>query len=124
MSYELLFSRVVIIERVTSYELLSVHELRVSFCIRITSYCLLDELRVNFCIRVTSYCSLHELRVTFIERVTSFFFLFELQVFVCCTSYIFQNFLFYLSLIRFYHEKMFWKFHLLKHYETIKKVIT
>ena len=120
MSYELLFSRVVIIARVTSYELLLVHELRVSFCIRITSYCLLDELQVNFCIPVTSYCLLHELRVTFMKD----FFLFELQVVVCCTSYIFQNFLFYLSLIRFYHQKMCWKFHLLKHYETIKKVIT
>ena len=67
----------------TSYELFLLHELRVTFCIRVTSYCLLHELRVTFYIRVTSYCLLHELRVTFITRVTSYCLLHKLRVTFC-----------------------------------------
>ena len=73
--------------RVTSYELFLLHELQVTFCIRVTSYCFLHELRVTFYIRVASYCLLHELRVTFIARVTSYCLLHELRVTVCYTSY-------------------------------------
>ena len=62
-------------------------ELRVTFCIRVTSYYLLCELRVTFYIRVKSYCLLHELRVTFIARVTSYCLFYELRVTVYCTSF-------------------------------------
>ena len=40
--------------RVTSYELFLLHELRVTFCTRVTNYYLLNELQANFYIRVTS----------------------------------------------------------------------
>ena len=51
------------------------HELRVTFYIRVTSCYLLQELRVNFYVQVTSYYLLHELRVKFIMRVTSYYLL-------------------------------------------------
>ena len=86
-SYELISLRVAFIARVTSYNLFLLHELRVTFCIRVTSSCLLHELRVTFYIRVTSYCLFHELRVTIIARVTSYCLLHELRVTVYCTSY-------------------------------------
>ena len=46
-----------------------------------------QKLRVTFCIRVTSYRLLHDLRVTFIARVKSYCLLYELRVTVYCTSY-------------------------------------
>ena len=39
-----------------SYELILWLDLRVSFCIQVTSYCLLHDLRVNFCMGVKIYC--------------------------------------------------------------------
>ena len=74
--------RVTFYMRVTSY--CSLHKLQVTFCMQVTSYCLLHDLRVNFYIRVTSYCLLHEWRVSFIARVTSYFFLFIARI----TSYL------------------------------------
>ena len=71
---------------VTSYELFLLHELRVTFCIRVMNYSLLHELRATFYIRVTSYCLFHKLRVTFIARVTSYCLLHELRVTVYCKS--------------------------------------
>ena len=72
--------------QVTSYELIS---LRAAFIARVTSYrlLLLCELRVTFCMQVTSYCLLYELRVTIIARVTSYSLLYELRVTVSCKSY-------------------------------------
>ena len=72
----LMFSSDILINelRVTSYylyELSSLHELRVTFYMQVTSYSLLHELRFTMWIRVTSYCLLHELRVTFCMRVAS-----------------------------------------------------
>ena len=72
-SYELISLQVAFISRVTSYELFSLHELRVTFCIRVTSYCLLHELRVTFITRVTSYCFFTSYELLFIPRVTSYF---------------------------------------------------
>ena len=86
-SYELISLRVACIVRATSYELFLLHELRVIFCMQVTSRCLLHELGVTFYIRVTSYCLLHELRVTFIARITSYCILHKLRVTVYCTSY-------------------------------------
>ena len=86
-SYEIISLRVAFIARVTSYDLLLLHELRVTFCIRVMSSCLLQELRVTFYIRLTSYCLFHELRVTIIARVTSYCLLHELRVTVYCTNY-------------------------------------
>ena len=63
-SYELISWRVAFIARVTSYNLLLLHKLRVTFYIRITSCCLFHELRITIIERVTSYCLLHKLRVT------------------------------------------------------------
>ena len=74
-SYELISLRVAFIARVTSYDLFLLHELRVTFWIRVTSSCLLHELRVTFYIRVTSSMS-YELLL-----------LHESRVIVCCTSY-------------------------------------
>ena len=73
-------------QRVTSYELIS---LRVVFIAQVTSYklFLLHELRVIFCIRVTSNYLWHELRYFFIARVTGYWLLHELRVTVYCTSY-------------------------------------
>ena len=82
-SYELISLRVAFIARVTSYELFLLHELRVTFCIRVTSCCLLHELRVIFFVRVTSHCLLHKLRVTFIAQATSCCLLHELRVTFC-----------------------------------------
>ena len=39
-----------------SYELILWLDLRVSFCIQVTSYSLLHDLRVNFCMGVKIYC--------------------------------------------------------------------
>ena len=88
-SYKLLSWRVAFIARVASYELFLLQELRVTFCIQFTSYCLLHELRVTFYVRFTSYCLFHELRVTFITQVTSYYLLHELRVTFCIrfTSY-------------------------------------
>ena len=86
-SYKLISLRVAFIARVTRYDLFLLHELRVIFCIRVTSSCLLRELRVTFYIRVTSYCLFHELRVTIIARVASYCLLHELRVTVYCMSY-------------------------------------
>ena len=63
--------RVAFIARITSYESCLLYKLRVTFCTRVTSYCLLQELRVFFYIRVPTYCLFHDLRVTFTARVTS-----------------------------------------------------
>ena len=52
-SYKLKSSWVAFIEWVKSYELFLLYELRVTFCIRFTSYCLLYELRVTIIARVT-----------------------------------------------------------------------
>ena len=60
-------------QQVTSYELFLLHELRVTFCLRVTSYCLLHELRVTFYIRVTSYFYYTSYKLLFIARVTSYF---------------------------------------------------
>ena len=79
-SYELISLQVVFIARVTSYELFSLHELRVTFCIRVTSYCLLHELRVTFITRVTNYCLLHKLRVTVYYTSYELLFAYELRV--------------------------------------------
>ena len=57
-SYKLIALPVELIARVKSYELFLLHELLVTFSIRVTSYYLLHELRVTFYIRVTSYCFL------------------------------------------------------------------
>ena len=87
-SYELISLRVAFIARVSSYDLVLLHELQVTFCIRVTSYCLLHhKLRVTFYVRVTRYCLFHELRVTFIARVTSYCSLHELRVTIYCTIY-------------------------------------
>ena len=107
-SYELLSLWVILIARVTSYKLVLLHELRVPFCIRVTSYCfsyefwvtfyikvtkyyLLDELRFTFYIQITSYCLLHELWVTFIAWITSLFLhaSYELLFIARDTSFIF-----------------------------------
>ena len=64
-SYELISLRVKFITRVTSHELFLLHEVRVTLCIRGTSYCLFHELRV------TVYCTGYEL--LFIARLTSYF---------------------------------------------------
>ena len=79
-SYELISLQVAFIARVTSYELFSLHELRVTFCIRVTSYCLLHELRVTFITRVTNYCLLHKLRVTVYYTSYELLFAYELRV--------------------------------------------
>ena len=78
-SYELISLQAAFIARVTSYDLFLLHELRVTFCIRVTSYCLLHELRVTFIARVTSYCLLHELRVTVYCTSHELYFNYELQ---------------------------------------------
>ena len=65
--------------RVTSYQLFLLHELRVTFYIRITSYCLLHELRVTLIVRVTSYRLLHELRVNVYYKSYEALFNYELQ---------------------------------------------
>ena len=62
------------------YELRLLHVLRVTFFIRVTSYCLLNKLQVTFIWRVTGYCLSHELRVTFCIRVASYCLLHELRV--------------------------------------------
>ena len=85
-SYKLIALRVELIARVKSYELFLLHELLVTFSIRVTSYFLLHELRVTFYIRVTSYCLLPELRVIIIARVTSYCLFHKLRVTVYCTS--------------------------------------
>ena len=64
-SYELLSPRVLFIARVRSYDLLLFHETRVSFSIRVPTYCLLHELQVTFYIQVTSCNWLGELRINF-----------------------------------------------------------
>ena len=86
-SYELISLRVAFIARVSSYDLVLLHKLQVTFCIRVTNYCLLHKLRVTFYMRVTSYCLFHELRVTFIARVTNHCSLHELRVTIYCKSY-------------------------------------
>ena len=63
-------------QRVTTYypyELRLLYDLRVTFCVEVTNYCLLYELRVTFYIQVTTYCLLHDWRFTFIARVTNYF---------------------------------------------------
>ena len=80
MSYEL---RVNILTRCvycTSYGLFLLHQLRVTFCIRVTSYCLLRELRFTFNARVTSYCLLHDLVVTVYCTSYELLFAYELGV--------------------------------------------
>ena len=72
-------------------------ELLVIFCIRVTSYYLLPELRVIFYVRVTSYYLLHKLHVKFIKRLTCYYLLHELGLhdftrvacvkLLCYTSY-------------------------------------
>ena len=79
-SYELISLRVEFIARISSCDIVLLHALQVTFCIRVTSYCLLSKLRVTFYMRVMSYCLFHELRVTFIARVTSCCSLHELRV--------------------------------------------
>ena len=72
-SYELISLRVAFIARVMSYDLVLFHELRVTFCIRVTRCCLLHELRVTFYIRFASYCYYYctSYEPLFIARVTS-----------------------------------------------------
>ena len=72
-SYELLSLRVALVARVTSYQLLLLHELQVTFYIQITSYRLLYELQVNFIARVTSRFLHGRYELLFISRVTSYF---------------------------------------------------
>ena len=79
-SYELISLRVAFIARVTSYDLFLLYELRVIFCLWVTSYCLLHGLQVTFYIRVTNYCLLQELWVSFSIRVTTYCLLHELRV--------------------------------------------
>ena len=64
----------------TSYELFLLHELRVTFYIRVTSYFYCTCYKLLFIARVTSYCLLHELRVTFCIRVTIYWLLQKLRV--------------------------------------------
>ena len=83
MRYELLLiARVKSYLSYTSYEFFLLHELRVSFCIRVTSYRLLHELRVTFWIRIKSYC--------FIAWVMSYFLLtnYELLTISWVTNFI------------------------------------
>ena len=86
------------VTRLYPYEFHLLQELRVTFCIRVTSYWLLHELRITFYIRVTVYCLFHELGVTFaarvykllfIARVASYWFFHKLRVAFCIrvTSY-------------------------------------
>ena len=88
-SYELISLRVAFIARVMSYELFLLHELRVTFYIQVTIYCLLHELRVTFIARVMSYCLLHELRVTVNCTSYELLFAYELRVsfYMRVTSY-------------------------------------
>ena len=85
--------RVTFYIRVTGYCLL--HELPVTFYIRFTSYYLLHELRVNFYIWVTSCYLLHELQVKFILRVTNYYLLHKLGLWywLCKVSLIYQLFI-------------------------------
>ena len=66
-SYELICLRVAFIARVASYDLFLWHELRVTFCIRVTSYCFLHKLRV------TVYCTSYELLFAYELRVTVYY---------------------------------------------------
>ena len=60
-------------QQVTSYELLLLHELRVTFCLRVTSYFLHTSYQLLLLheSRVIVYCTSYEL--PFIARVTSYF---------------------------------------------------
>ena len=71
-SYELISLRVAFVARVTGYNLFLLHELRVTFCTRVTSYCLLHELRVTIIARVTSYFLHTSYELLFVARVTSY----------------------------------------------------
>ena len=66
-SYELISLRVAFIARVMSYDLVLLHELRVTFYIRFASYCYYycTSYELLFMARVTSCCLLHESRVYF-----------------------------------------------------------
>ena len=100
-SYDLISLRVAFIAM--SYDLLLLHELRVTFFIQVTSCCLhttyflhtsykllfipwvkshhyCTSYELLFTARVTSYCLLHELRVTFCIWVTSYCLLHESRV--------------------------------------------
>ena len=72
-SYELISLRAVFIARVTSYRLLLLCELRVTFVckLRVTVYCTSYELRSLHELRVILYCTSYEL--LFLARVTNYF---------------------------------------------------
>ena len=65
--------------------LLLLHELLVTFCMRVTSYYLLDD-GSYFLHRTTSYCLLHKLRVISVAQVTCYCLFHELRVTAYCTS--------------------------------------
>ena len=82
--------------RVTTYypyELRLLYDLRVTFCVEVTNYCLLYELLFTYKLRLTVYCTiddlllLHELQITFCIRVTSYCLLHKLRVTLYCTSF-------------------------------------
>ena len=70
-SYKSVFAQISFCICVTSYCL--VHELQGTSYIRVSSYYLFHKIRVNCYVRVTRYCLLHELPVKFIIGVTSYY---------------------------------------------------
>ena len=71
-SDQLISLRLAFIARVTSYDLFLLHKLRVTFCIRVTSYYYCTSYKLLFIARFTSYFLHTSYELLFIARITSY----------------------------------------------------